>query len=499
MAHADRLYAVGLFRALGGENRALLLHLLECSRCRLRLQTDLLPPADDSPPPQVSAVTEAVLDHALARQQDRDQEEKRDFEEAALLCEELTALPPESWEGLVDSDRRFQTLGVARRLAAAAEESADSPRRSERLASLALSVAERLPAAWIDSDLAADVRARAWCWNGEARRLLGDPAGAEEAFQRAVHHLVPEPLTTSARALLCRMLARHRYVQERSDEALGLIGRAIARLEELRDFSGLAEALADQGWFLLEETETEAALSALAGALALVDSRRRPRTELRIRHGLAFCYCELGQAAKAHKVAAGEPLRPYLTEPVDRTRLTWIAAEVYERSGDLRRAIRGLELVFNTLIDLAAFPDAALAALQLARCHAEERRIEVMAELRRRIESLREQQRIPEMPATLLSFVLAAEPGARGLLDRAAEYLERARHNPALEFHPRDTPSSELFWDTLDRPLRERACEAAKVCGDAAIRPAVEVPIQIRHRISWTFEESTGIRIVFSD
>ena len=153
------------------------------------------------------------------------------------------------------------------------------------------------------------------------------------------------------------------------------------------------------------------------------------------------------------------------------------------------------------MVDLAAFPDAALAALQLARCHAEERRVEAVAELRRRIESLWDQRRIPEGFATLLSFVLAAEPGARGLglLDRAAAYLERARHHPALEFHPRDAPTGELFWDALDRPFRERACEAAKVCGDAAVRPAVEVPIQIRHRISWTFEESTGIRIVFSD
>ena len=71
-----------------------------------------------------------------------------------------------------------------------------------------------------------DARARAAVLIGSARRLMGDRAGAEEAFRCAVTHLTCPP-DSLERGFYCRHLAALRRDQGREEEAMGLLWRAV--------------------------------------------------------------------------------------------------------------------------------------------------------------------------------------------------------------------------------------------------------------------------------
>jgi tetratricopeptide (TPR) repeat protein len=279
-----------------------------------------------------------VLERALEKNSAREAELRRDHESAGLLYDELIGHPPEQWAERIKTEERFRSPGVARLVLAAARDAAPvNPARAEELAGLALAVAEALAPGRVDELTAAELRAQAWCLLGEARRLRADPEGAEQAFAEAVRVLAAEPLDVPARAVLCRGLARLRAAQGRADEALGLLARATALFEQTDEFEELGETLADQGWILLDEEDPELALPAFQAAFPLLDPAACPRmarTALRIRHGLALCYADLGRRAKARAVLeASRELHDLLPEAADRLRIAWIEEQVAERTG----------------------------------------------------------------------------------------------------------------------------------------------------------------------
>lgn len=283
-----------------------------------------------------------VLERALEKLSAREAELRQDLESAGPLYDELIGSGPERWAERIRKEERFRSPGVARLVLAAAREGAPlDPDRAEELAGLALAVAEALAPGRVDDFMAAELRAHAWCLLGEARRLRADPGGAEQAFAEAVRILAAEPLDVPARAVLCRGLARLRHAQGRVDEALGLLARATALFEQTGDLEELGETLADQGWILLKEEDPELALPAFQAAFPLLDPAvcpRTARTALRIRHGLALCYADLGRRAKARAVLeASRELHDLLPEAADRLQIAWIEEQVAERVGGQRK------------------------------------------------------------------------------------------------------------------------------------------------------------------
>lgn len=131
-----------------------------------------------------------AVDAILAEIRPRIQSAEQEWAEAPALLDELLRHTPARRELLVRNSRRFQSLALCGLLLARSHhESADSPWQGERLAALALTLADSLDADWYGDWALADARARCWMQIGNARRLAADLPGAERAFRAAEAHL----------------------------------------------------------------------------------------------------------------------------------------------------------------------------------------------------------------------------------------------------------------------------------------------------------------------
>ncbi|HEX9944422.1 MAG TPA: hypothetical protein VGG03_20625 [Thermoanaerobaculia bacterium] len=177
-----------------------------------------------------------VIDSVLAAFRPRILAAARERAEAPFLLSELLRQAPERRELLVRNSRRFLSFALCGLLLErSCQESAAAPRQGERLAALALVVADSLDPAWYGDRLLADARARCCALIADARRVAGDLPGAEEALQAAESHLrqgMGDPLE---RARLLAFKAALLRAQRRSGEAASLFRRADARVDPQED------------------------------------------------------------------------------------------------------------------------------------------------------------------------------------------------------------------------------------------------------------------------
>lgn len=230
-----------------------------------------------------------------------------------LYCELLALEPYQRKEAL--RNPRFQSLDLAELLLAVSEEAQpEEPRRSEELAVLAAQIADQELlgelAAWADN-----TTSRAHCLMANARRLLGDPEGAEVQFRAAVSRLTGAP-DSRERAFFCQMLALLKEDQKRPDEATALLWRAVGIFRGRGETESQAACLCRLGFIFFEQEELEQAARVLASARSLLSAHRSPALLARCNLGLAVCHARLGREDEA-RVFAGESrlLRAWVTAP----------------------------------------------------------------------------------------------------------------------------------------------------------------------------------------
>jgi tetratricopeptide (TPR) repeat protein len=275
------------------EQNELLFHLLAvCPGCReaggwlLDLhETRALPPVFGS------------IDAALARTR----------AEAPRLLEELAPLDPEDRLACVHNDPRFLSWGLCELLVRTSCQTApEQAAEAIHLANLAVHLADLMPVdgpfeePWVDQ-----LRSLTWAGFGNARRMLGDLAGAEESFERAdawwdegtidsEDALGYEPILLDLKASLCR-------AQRRFSEALELLDQAVELFldGEYRDPHLAGRSLFAKAAVLIEMGDSESAIQALKKANGLIDPERDPRLLLSIRHNLVENLCTMGRHAEA--------------------------------------------------------------------------------------------------------------------------------------------------------------------------------------------------------
>src|SRR4028119_1916325 len=134
-------------------------------------------------------IYETALARAEQRLKVREAIYRRERSEAVSLVPELLGHPPERQQLILRNNPRYCTWGVLEQLLERSwAQSFESPVEAERLARLALLLADRLDASFYGAGSIEAFRPRAWGYIGNARRLRADLTEATRAFAVAVRH-----------------------------------------------------------------------------------------------------------------------------------------------------------------------------------------------------------------------------------------------------------------------------------------------------------------------
>jgi hypothetical protein len=180
--HPTDLHLEALYLDLGPEHRKVLDHLARCARCRERAaeirrpktgasETPDMPESGDEPPDP------HVFPFALVLLQERT--------EAANLLVDLLRQPASRREAFLRIDPRFRTWGFVELLVARSLETATrDAEHAEELGGLALTVSSLLDPGFYGAETIEDLRARAWGYIANARRVRSDLDGAIDGLRR---------------------------------------------------------------------------------------------------------------------------------------------------------------------------------------------------------------------------------------------------------------------------------------------------------------------------
>jgi tetratricopeptide (TPR) repeat protein len=411
-----------------------LLHLLStCPECG-RAGAHLLEAARAGRLPRDYSVLEAELERSRAQASD--------------LWERMARLPYETQRGLVREADRFLSWGFCELLCRMSREAAlhDATRAVER-AELAVLVAERLrPGEPAEEEWLLGLRALAFAHLGNARRVLGELRGAEEAFARAAEmweryeRETKDPLGYGP--VILDLKASLRRGQRRFEEALALLDRVVAAYRdgdpETRDLHLAGRALISKAYTYDQMNDLDRALEMLQEAAPLVDPARDPRLFLCLRHNVLDTLSKMGRHEEARgrlpEVAA---LSREIGNALDLARLRWAEGRIAAGLGEADRAEEAFQEVRRALVEQGIGYDAALVSLELAALYARQGRTAEMKELAGEMLPIFQAQDVHrEALAALAVFQQAAARDAATLelVEEVVAFLGRARHDPGLRF-----------------------------------------------------------------
>lgn len=347
-------------------------------------------------------------------------------------------LAHEAVEGLaqVHSTRRYASLALCELLLQKSRELGISdPARARKAAEIAVRVAEQLDMDLYGAPVVQDLRAVAWAYLAETRRVQAEVGLAASAMEKAEQLLEDGSGDPLAQAELLTLKASLAGYCGRFEESLGLLNRAAAIYRHLGERHLLGRTLLKKGTILGNAGQHPAALRLIRRSIDLIDPAREPRLIVCATHNLIWFLHESGQEGEV--TACLDGARRLYEKAGDRrhlNRLRWLEGKLAsgsrEAEGPLLAAREGLAR------EGLAY-EAALAAMDLAVLYVQERREADMRRLADQIYPLfRSDDMYQETTAALHSFQQPAgsEDVAR-LLDELSGWVARTRSEknpPAL-------------------------------------------------------------------
>lgn len=450
-----------------GSVRKALLHLMECEECRGRLRTELEQRADgvDLPGAKVLRFERSRVERSRTDGSAHDAEGsrtpdpwgstldrwfaataaacRREQEQAEARLSELLAEPEARWRLLARRGREFHTWSLAAGLLDESHARAyERPRQSERLARIALEVAEKLDPGGYGERLILDLQARCWARLGNALRLAGDLDGADRAFDRG-QGCLDGCFDPFERAEFLALLALLRRSQRRFDEALTTLDEAGGLYREIGETGRLVRILAQKGLLWLDRAEPETALPFFRQAEPLLDAEVDPRTALAIRHNLALCHAELGHLPHARRLyQQNQALYRRFTDRWTVLRIRWLKGTLEAGAGRLEAASEILSEVRKGYVEADRAYDAALVSLELAVLYARQGRLSELKTIARETAEVFFSRRIHREAVVALAFFRQAaerETFTVEGLRQIATYLKKSRFEPERPFLPATT------------------------------------------------------------
>ena len=364
---------------------------------------------------------------------------ERERAAAGSLWSELEKHPPSRRVLMVENSARFQNYGLAELLLGECRRGwSENPGRSEELAELALAVIYRLERRLHGPALLNDLKAEAWSYIANCRRIRSDLRSVSEAFDIAEDFRAEGTGDPYEEAEILHLKASFYRDQRQFTEAVRAIDRAVEIYSEANDRHAEGRALIKKATILDEAGEIHDAIPILERAASLVDPEREPRLSLLIKSNLALYLNRLGRSLEAHRLLPeARKLAVEVGGGLDRLRLLWVEGLVNRELGRLGLAEAALRRAMSGFIDSEIGYDAALVALDLASLYLEAGRISEARDLAVEIVPIfaaRDVHR--EAVAALAVAQKALDQGVANLtiIEEVSTFLRSARRNPAFRF-----------------------------------------------------------------
>jgi len=371
-AHPDGL---SLARLAAGELSgpaltALLAHLAECAPCGARFGSATLSRAAAPPGGGVPAGSYGeALRRAAARVRGtaRHVRLERSAAESGIAC--LLNSPEPQRPSLVRSSPALRTHALAGALLTASRRSwCDDPQAGEELARLALVVAEHLSSRLYGRVALEDLRATAWAYVANTRRIRSDYAGAGEAFDEGEEHLrvgtgdpAERAIFAGLRSTWLRDQGELDLARERLDHAVSLHRHTGSRHQEARSLISLSILERQAG-------NPELALGLLDRAAQYLEPWREPRLATAVTKNRALTSADLGGRTTVTRALADlDPKRELAY--LDRLRTLWargvllVKLELFEKAGEAFKSAR------HGFVQARIPGDVALLDLDLGRLY----------------------------------------------------------------------------------------------------------------------------------
>jgi tetratricopeptide (TPR) repeat protein len=445
--HPHDLLLLELATARPETREKCLSHLAECSECQARLRAlQRIPPGSLNkkvlsfgrrrfPPtsyePGLEKVSRSL--HAV------EEAYARERAEAPGLFKALTQHPIERWALLARNCPRFQTWGLCELLLhRSREQNFHEPGLGENLALLAVEILDYLDESAYGSKPLDDLRARAWSYVANSRRIRLDFQGAEEAFTFAFSFLRLGTGDLLEKAMLLDLKSSLLSRQHRFSQALGLLRRSLAIFLDLGETHRAGRALVRMSSAHVYIGEPETAISLLYRALDLIDPSREPRLLLVAWHNLINDLSESGRFMEAQKfLVRARPLYKRFPQAWSRNPYIWIEGQVARGLGQLDRAEAFfLEARDGFLLADAAY-DTALVSLDLASLYVEQGRMAELRQVAEQMVPIFSSQQIHREALAALDYwrqAVMAERAGASLIAGIGAFVMQVRHNPELRF-----------------------------------------------------------------
>lgn len=445
------------------EKSTLLIHIAACSYCRARVRklpvavrrqiaavvptlVDL-PAADrlgESADPagfyacQATAYS-SVIERSERKYLERARDMQRERTRAPQLLDELLTHEPRKRRLVLGNARRFHTWGVYE---ATLDRSwnlrVSHSHQAEDLAHLALELADYLDTSYYSPELIEDLRARAWSYIGNLRRMASDLDGADRAFETSYSHLKKGTREPIERAMFLDLKASLRRAQRHLDEAMRLLNRAASIFLRQGDAQRAGRSLVNLSTVHELAGEIERAIAILQQAMQLIDPATDERLVLDASHNLIWYLASLGRFIEAQGVYRNtRPLYEKYEAAGFASRRRWVKGRIERGLGQVESAERLLLEARQGFLDKEIPYDAAVVSLDLAILYAEQKRTAELKQLASEALPIFTALGIQREALAALVFLKQAADTERlsvQMAARLADFVYRAQGDPSLKF-----------------------------------------------------------------
>ncbi|MDY7095122.1 MAG: hypothetical protein SX243_19270 [Acidobacteriota bacterium] len=363
-------------------------------------------------------------------------EHHRRLQDAAVsaddLFEELTRLPVGRQRLLVCKDARFHSWALCELLLDRSWESGfDDPMLALELAEIAVSVAYELGTETVPEPLLFDLKARAWAYLGNARRISSDLRGAEKAFELAESLIDKGTGDPVEQGRILELQASLGMNLQKLEDAESLLLKAGAVYRRAGAGHRRGRTLISRGLLAGRSDRVDDAVELLRRGLEGIDSEREPRLQLVGIHNLCFYLNELGEQDEALELLAdARRLHRSFSNRLDLIRLRWLEGRVALAAGRVGEAEKAFSEVRDQFVEQEIGYDAALVSLDLAGVYARQGRASEMRQLAEQMIPIFQSRDLGrEVMAAWIVFQNATrmESASVSLIDELSNLLEASR------------------------------------------------------------------------
>lgn len=357
---------------------------------------------------------------------------------APRLIDDLLGRTPRERQEIVGVPGEYHTFAVCEQLIERSFQAGfQDPARSIEIAELAIRLADGLDTGHYGA-VAQDLKARAWAYLGNARRISSDLTGAEQALAHAEALLEEGSADPLEEARVLDLQASLLSDQGRFEHAAELLDVVVDIYEEIRDPHRKGRALISQALFLSYAGRPERTVEGIRQGLALIDAEEEPRLLLMARHNLAWALNDCGRSDEAlRQLESFRHTYGQFPDSWTALRLAWLEGRIAAGLGRLGEAESLLRNVRERFVEQALGYDASMVTLDLAALYLREGRTAEVRRLAAEMLPIFLSQDVHRQAlAALAAFQRAAEMdrATPRLVQEIAAYLRRARRNPRLAF-----------------------------------------------------------------